>query len=153
MCFITAGMGGGTGTGAAPIIAQAAREMGIPDRRRGDQALPVRGLQAHASGRGGVEALQKVVTLIIIPNQKPVPGWPMKRPPSPKLSPWPMTCCIRRQGRGLTHGAAGSHQLDFADVRAVMDEMGKAMMGTGEASGENRAVQAARALVAEPAAG
>ena len=86
MCFITAGMGGGTGTGAAPIIAQAARELGVLTVGVVTKPFQFEGAKRMRQAEEGIEALQKVVdTLIIIP----------RRPPSPKPSPWPMTCCIK----------------------------------------------------------
>jgi len=121
MCFITAGMGGGTGTGAAPVIAKAAREMGVLTVGVVTKPFQFEGAKRMNQAEHGIEELQKVVdTLIIIPNQNLL----MVRP--------------------------GIINLDFADIRSVMDEMGKAMMGTGEGTGENRAIEAAEKAIANP---
>ncbi|MCC6007943.1 MAG: cell division protein FtsZ [Rhodobacteraceae bacterium] len=151
MCFITAGMGGGTGTGAAPIIAQAARELGVLTVGVVTKPFQFEGAKRMRQAEDGVEALQKVVdTLIIIPNQN------LFRLASEKTTfteAFAMADDVLYQGvKGVTDLMVkpGLINLDFADVRSVMDEMGKAMMGTGEASGEDRAVQAAEKAIANP---
>jgi cell division protein FtsZ len=151
MCFITAGMGGGTGTGSAPIIAQAARELGVLTVGVVTKPFQFEGARRMRQAEEGIEALQKVVdTLIIIPNQN------LFRIANEKTSftdAFAMADDVLYQGvKGVTDLMVrpGLINLDFADVRAVMDEMGKAMMGTGEASGEDRAVHAAEKAIANP---
>ncbi|MBW7057355.1 cell division protein FtsZ [Paracoccus bogoriensis] len=151
MCFITAGMGGGTGTGAAPIIAQAAREMGILTVGVVTKPFQFEGTKRMRQAEEGVEALQKVVdTLIIIPNQN---LFRLANEKTTFTEAFAMADDVLYQGvKGVTDLMVrpGLINLDFADVRAVMDEMGKAMMGTGEASGENRAQEAAERAIANP---
>ncbi|WP_424976990.1 cell division protein FtsZ [Leisingera sp. S232] len=151
MCFITAGMGGGTGTGAAPIIAQAARELGVLTVGVVTKPFQFEGLKRMRQAEAGVESLQKVVdTLIIIPNQNLFRLANEKTTFSEAFS---MADDVLYQGvKGVTDLMVrpGLINLDFADVRAVMDEMGKAMMGTGEGEGEDRAVQAAEKAIANP---
>ncbi len=151
MCFITAGMGGGTGTGAAPIIAQAARELGVLTVGVVTKPFHFEGAKRMRQAEEGVDALQRMVdTLIIIPNQN------LFRLASEKTTfteAFSMADDVLYQGvKGVTDLMVrpGLINLDFADVRAVMDEMGKAMMGTGEADGEERAVQAAEKAIANP---
>ncbi|WP_373353701.1 cell division protein FtsZ [Pseudoroseicyclus sp. CXY001] len=151
MCFITAGMGGGTGTGAAPIIAQAARELGVLTVGVVTKPFQFEGSKRMRQAEEGVEALQKVVdTLIIIPNQN------LFRIATEKTTfteAFSMADDVLYQGvKGVTDLMVrpGLINLDFADVRAVMDEMGKAMMGTGEAEGEDRAIIAAENAIANP---
>ncbi|MDO5620155.1 MAG: cell division protein FtsZ [Paracoccus sp. (in: a-proteobacteria)] len=151
MCFITAGMGGGTGTGAAPIIAQAAREMGILTVGVVTKPFSFEGTKRMRQADQGVEALQKVVdTLIIIPNQN---LFRLANEKTTFTEAFAMADDVLYQGvKGVTDLMVkpGLINLDFADVRSVMDEMGKAMMGTGEAGGDNRAIQAAEAAIANP---
>ncbi|CUX82428.1 MAG: cell division protein FtsZ [Roseibaca calidilacus] len=151
MCFITAGMGGGTGTGAAPIIAQAARELGVLTVGVVTKPFQFEGAKRMRQAEEGIEALQKVVdTLIIIPNQN---LFRLANERTTFTEAFAMADDVLYQGvKGVTDLMVrpGLINLDFADVRAVMDEMGKAMMGTGEASGEDRAVQAAEKAIANP---
>ncbi|MDP5305542.1 cell division protein FtsZ [Paracoccus spongiarum] len=151
MCFITAGMGGGTGTGAAPIIAQAAREMGILTVGVVTKPFQFEGSKRMRQAEEGVEALQKVVdTLIIIPNQN---LFRLANEKTTFTEAFAMADDVLYQGvKGVTDLMVrpGLINLDFADVRAVMDEMGKAMMGTGEAAGDNRAQEAAERAIANP---
>ncbi|WP_415393859.1 cell division protein FtsZ [Paracoccus sp. SJTW-4] len=151
MCFITAGMGGGTGTGAAPIIAQAAREMGILTVGVVTKPFQFEGTKRMRQAESGVEELQKVVdTLIIIPNQN---LFRIANEKTTFTEAFAMADDVLYQGvKGVTDLMVrpGLINLDFADVRAVMDEMGKAMMGTGEATGDNRAVEAAEKAIANP---
>ena len=151
MCFITAGMGGGTGTGAAPIIAQAARELGVLTVGVVTKPFQFEGNKRMKQAEDGIEALQKVVdTLIIIPNQN---LFRLANERTTFTEAFAMADDVLYQGvKGVTDLMVrpGLINLDFADVRAVMDEMGKAMMGTGEASGDNRAVQAAEKAIANP---
>ncbi len=151
MCFITAGMGGGTGTGAAPIIAQAARELGVLTVGVVTKPFSFEGNKRMRQAEEGIAALQKVVdTLIIIPNQN---LFRLANDRTTFAEAFGMADDVLYQGvKGVTDLMVrpGLINLDFADVRAVMDEMGKAMMGTGEASGENRARQAAEKAIANP---
>jgi cell division protein FtsZ len=151
MCFITAGMGGGTGTGAAPIIAQAARELGVLTVGVVTKPFQFEGNKRMRQAEEGIAALQKVVdTLIIIPNQN---LFRLANERTTFTEAFAMADDVLYQGvKGVTDLMVrpGLINLDFADVRAVMDEMGKAMMGTGEASGEDRAVQAAEKAIANP---
>ncbi|MEM6939892.1 MAG: cell division protein FtsZ [Pseudomonadota bacterium] len=151
MCFITAGMGGGTGTGAAPIIAQAARELGVLTVGVVTKPFQFEGAKRMRQAEDGVEALQRVVdTLIIIPNQN---LFRLANEKTTFTEAFSLADDVLYQGvKGVTDLMVrpGLINLDFADVRAVMDEMGKAMMGTGEAEGEERAVQAAEKAIANP---
>ena len=151
MCFITAGMGGGTGTGAAPIIAQAARELGVLTVGVVTKPFQFEGNKRMRQAEEGIAALQKVVdTLIIIPNQN---LFRLANERTTFTEAFAMADDVLYQGvKGVTDLMVrpGLINLDFADVRSVMDEMGKAMMGTGEASGEDRAVQAAEKAIANP---
>ena len=151
MCFITAGMGGGTGTGAAPIIAQAARELGVLTVGVVTKPFQFEGAKRMRQAEDGVEQLQKMVdTLIIIPNQN---LFRLANEKTTFTEAFSMADDVLYQGvKGVTDLMVrpGLINLDFADVRAVMDEMGKAMMGTGEAEGEDRAIQAAEKAIANP---
>ena len=151
MCFITAGMGGGTGTGAAPIIAQAARELGVLTVGVVTKPFQFEGNKRMRQAEEGIEALQKVVdTLIVIPNQN---LFRLANERTTFTEAFAMADDVLYQGvKGVTDLMVrpGLINLDFADVRAVMDEMGKAMMGTGEAQGDDRAVQAAEKAIANP---
>lgn len=151
MVFITAGMGGGTGTGAAPVIARAAREQGILTVGVVTKPFQFEGARRMRAAEEGIRELQKYVdTLIIIPNQN------LFRVANEKTSfadAFAMADEVLHSGvRGITDLMVmpGLINLDFADVRTVMDEMGKAMMGTGEASGEKRALEAAEAAISNP---
>ncbi|MEM6306441.1 MAG: cell division protein FtsZ, partial [Pseudomonadota bacterium] len=151
MCFITAGMGGGTGTGAAPIIAQAARELGVLTVGVVTKPFQFEGAKRMRQAEDGVDALQKVVdTLIIIPNQN---LFRLANENTTFTEAFSLADDVLYQGvKGVTDLMVrpGLINLDFADVRSVMDEMGKAMMGTGEAEGEDRAIQAADKAVSNP---
>ena len=151
MCFITAGMGGGTGTGAAPIIAQAARELGVLTVGVVTKPFQFEGAKRMRQADDGIEALQKVVdTLIIIPNQN---LFRLANEKTTFTEAFSLADDVLYQGvKGVTDLMVrpGLINLDFADVRAVMNEMGKAMMGTGEGDGEDRAVQAAERAIANP---
>jgi cell division protein FtsZ len=151
MCFVTAGMGGGTGTGAAPVIARAARELGILTVGVVTKPFQFEGVRRMRVADSGILELQKSVdTLIVIPNQN------LFRIANEKTT---FADAFAMADQVLYSGVAcitdlmvkeGLINLDFADVRAVMREMGKAMMGTGEATGEKRAILAAEAAIANP---
>jgi cell division protein FtsZ len=151
MAFITAGMGGGTGTGAAPVVAQIAREQGILTVGVVTKPFHFEGAHRMRLAESGIQELQQYVdTLIIIPNQN------LFRVANEKTTfadAFKMADEVLYSGvRGVTDLMVmpGLINLDFADIRAVMGEMGKAMMGTGEATGENRAIAAAEAAISNP---
>jgi cell division protein FtsZ len=151
MVFITAGMGGGTGTGAAPVIARMARERGVLTVGVVTKPFTFEGSRRAKAAEAGIAELQQYVdTLIVIPNQNLFrlanerTGW---------REAFKMADHVLYMGvRGVTDlmVAPGLVNLDFADIRTVMAEMGKAMMGTGEAEGENRAIRAAEAAISNP---
>lgn len=151
MVFITAGMGGGTGTGAAPVIARAAREMGILTVGVVTKPFQFEGARRMKLAEAGIQELHQAVdTLIVIPNQN------LFRVANEKTT---FAEAFSLADQVLYSGVAcitdlmvkeGLINLDFADVRSIMRGMGKAMMGTGEASGENRAITAAEAAIANP---
>ncbi|PWG03182.1 cell division protein FtsZ [Sphingosinicella humi] len=151
MCFIAAGMGGGTGTGAAPVIAKAARDKGILTVGVVTKPFAFEGTRRGRSADAGIEELQQHVdTLIVIPNQN---LFRIANPNTTFKEAFAMADEVLQQGvRGITDLMVmpGLINLDFADVRSVMGEMGKAMMGTGEASGDNRALEAAEQAIANP---
>jgi cell division protein FtsZ len=151
MAFITAGMGGGTGTGAAPVIARAAREHGILTVGVITKPFHFEGMHRMAIAESGIEELQQYVdTLIIIPNQN---LFRIANEKTTFADAFAMADQVLYSGvRGVTDLMVmpGLINLDFADIRAVMTEMGKAMMGTGEASGDNRAIDAAEAAISNP---
>jgi cell division protein FtsZ len=151
MCFIAAGMGGGTGTGAAPVIAKAARDKGILTVGVVTKPFSFEGSRRMRSADAGIEELQQHVdTLIVIPNQN---LFRIANPNTTFKEAFVMADEVLQQGvRGITDLMVmpGLINLDFADVRSVMGEMGKAMMGTGEAGGDNRAIEAAEQAIANP---
>ncbi len=151
MIFITAGMGGGTGTGAAPVIARAARERGILTVGVITKPFEFEGQRRMKQAEDGIEELQAYVdTLIVIPNQN---LFRLANERTTFADAFHMADAVLHQGVcGVTDLMIkpGQINLDFADIRAVMGEMGKAMMGTGEASGETRATQAAEAAINNP---
>jgi cell division protein FtsZ len=151
MVFITAGMGGGTGTGAAPVIARAARDLGILTVGVVTKPFHFEGVRRMKVADAGIGELQQSVdTLIVIPNQN------LFRVANEKTT---FADAFAMADQVLYSGVAcitdlmvkeGLINLDFADVRAIMRGMGKAMMGTGESSGEKRAIAAAEAAIANP---
>lgn len=151
MCFITAGMGGGTGTGAAPVIAQAAREQGILTVGVVTKPFQFEGARRMATADEGIRELQQYVdTLIIIPNQN---LFRIANEKTTFADAFMMADEVLHSGvRGITDLMVmpGLINLDFADVRTIMNEMGKAMMGTGEGESENRAIEAAEAAISNP---
>ncbi len=151
MCFLAAGMGGGTGTGAAPVIAKAARDRGILTVGVVTKPFAFEGARRSRSADSGIEELQQHVdTLIVIPNQN---LFRLANSETTFKEAFEMADEVLQQGvRGITDLMVmpGLINLDFADVRSVMGEMGKAMMGTGEASGDNRAIEAAEKAISNP---
>ncbi len=151
MCFIAAGMGGGTGTGAAPVIAKAARDRGILTVGVVTKPFSFEGARRGRAADAGIYELQQHVdTLIVIPNQN---LFRIANPNTTFKEAFMMADEVLQQGvRGITDLMVmpGLINLDFADVRSVMSEMGKAMMGTGEAFGDNRAIEAAEQAIANP---
>jgi cell division protein FtsZ len=151
MLFITAGMGGGTGTGAAPVIAKAAKERDILTVGVITKPFHFEGARRMRIAMAGIEDLQKHVdTLLIIPNQN---LFSIANERTTFHEAFAMADQVLHSGvRGITDLMVmpGLINLDFADVRTVMSEMGKAMMGTGEAEGDKRAIQAAEAAISNP---
>jgi cell division protein FtsZ len=151
MVFITAGMGGGTGTGAAPVIARAVREQGILTVGVVTKPFAFEGDKRMRIAMRGIEELQAYVdTLIIIPNQN---LFRVANDRTTFSQAFAMADDVLHSGvRGVTDLIVmpGLINLDFADIKTVMSEMGKAMMGTGEAEGEERALKAAEAAISNP---
>jgi cell division protein FtsZ len=151
MVFITAGMGGGTGTGGAPVIARIARESGILTVGVVTKPFHFEGSHRMRVAETGIEELQKFVdTLIIIPNQN---LFRVANERTTFADAFKMADDVLHSGvRGVTDLMVmpGLINLDFADIRTVMSEMGKAMMGTGEAEGDRRAIDAAEAAISNP---
>ena len=151
MVFITAGMGGGTGTGAAPIIAKCARDRGILTVGVVTKPFTFEGRHRMRLAEAGIAELQRYVdTLIVIPNQN---LFRVANERTTFADAFGMADQVLHSGvRSITDLMIlpGLINLDFADVRAVMSEMGKAMMGTGEAAGEDRALLAAQNAIANP---
>lgn len=151
MCFVTAGMGGGTGTGAAPVIAHAARQAGILTVAVVTKPFAFEGNRRMQAAEAGIERLRQCAdTVIVIPNQN------LFRIADAKTT---FADAFEMADRVLYSGVVcitdlivkeGLINLDFADVKSVMRDMGRAMMGTGEASGEGRARLAAEAAIANP---
>jgi len=151
MVFITAGMGGGTGTGAAPVIAKRARERGILTVGVVTKPFHFEGVHRMRLADSGLAELQRFVdTLIVIPNQN---LFKIANAKTTFADAFKMADDVLHSGvRGITDLMImpGLINLDFADIRTVMGEMGKAMMGTGEAQGEGRAIEAAEAAISNP---
>ena len=151
MCFIAAGMGGGTGTGAAPVIAEAARRKGVLTVGVVTKPFLFEGTRRMRAAEAGIEELQRHVdTLIVIPNQN---LFLVAKAETTFKEAFQLADEVLQQGvRSITDLMVmpGLINLDFADVRSVMSEMGKAMMGTGEGEGENRALEAAERAIANP---
>ena len=151
MVFIAAGMGGGTGTGAAPVIAEAARRKGVLTVGVVTKPFLFEGTRRMRAAEAGIDELQKHVdTLIVIPNQN---LFLIAKAETTFKEAFQLADEVLQQGvRSITDLMVmpGLINLDFADVRSVMSEMGKAMMGTGEGEGENRALDAAEHAIANP---
>ena len=151
MVFITAGMGGGTGTGAAPVVAQVAKEMGILTVAVVTKPFPFEGGKRLKIADAGIDELgQHVDSLITIPNEKllAVLGKQMSLLNAFKAANDVLLGAVQGIAELITR--EGMINVDFADVRTVMSEMGMAMMGTGQATGENRAIEAAKHAVSSP---
>jgi cell division protein FtsZ len=151
MCFIAAGMGGGTGTGAAPVIAKAARDKGILTVGVCTKPFAFEGSRRARSAEAGLSELQQHVdTLIVIPNQN---LFRVASPATTFKAAFDLADEVLQQGvRGITDLMVmpGMINLDFADIRTIMAGMGRAMMGTGEATGEDRAIRAAEQAISNP---
>jgi cell division protein FtsZ len=151
MVFVTAGMGGGTGTGAAPVIAAAAREQGILTIGVVTKPFHFEGRRRMQAAEQGITELEKVVdTLIVIPNQN---LFKIANEKTTFADAFKMADDVLHMGvRGVTDLMVmpGLINLDFADIRTVMGEMGKAMMGTGEAEGPDRSRVAAESAISNP---
>lgn len=151
MVFITAGMGGGTGTGAAPVIARAAREQGILTVGVVTKPFHFEGVHRMRLAEAGIDEMQQYVdTLIVVPNQN---LFRIANEHTTFMDAFKTADNVLYQGvRGITDliMMPGMINLDFADIRTVMSEMGKAMMGTGEADGAERAIRAAEAAISNP---
>ncbi|KXJ43466.1 MAG: cell division protein FtsZ [Alcanivorax sp. Nap_24] len=151
MVFVTAGMGGGTGTGAAPVVAEVAKELGILTVAVVTKPFPFEGKKRMRSAQEGIEALKEHVhSLITIPNEK------LQSVLGGSTTLLDAFKAANEVLQGAVKGIAdlivrpGMINVDFADVRTVMSEMGTAMMGTGVASGDNRAAEAAQAAISSP---
>jgi len=151
MAFVAAGMGGGTGTGAAPVIAQALRDSGILTIGVVTKPFQFEGTRRMRTADSGIDELQHFVdTLIVIPNQN---LFRLANEKTTFADAFAMADNVLHSGvRGITDLMVmpGLINLDFADVKTVMGEMGKAMMGTGEAEGDKRAVDAAESAISNP---
>ncbi|MGB3738944.1 MAG: cell division protein FtsZ [Pontixanthobacter sp.] len=151
MCFIAAGMGGGTGTGAAAVIAEAARRKGVLTVGVVTKPFLFEGTRRMRAAEAGIAELQRHVdTLIVIPNQN---LFLIAQADTTFKEAFQLADEVLQQGvRSITDLMVmpGLINLDFADVKSVMEEMGKAMMGTGEGEGENRALEAAERAIANP---
>ena len=151
MVFVTAGMGGGTGTGAAPIVAQVAKELGILTVAVVTKPFTFEGKKRMQSAERGIASLRdKVDTLIVIPNDRLLQNAERK---TSMIEAFTMSDEILRQGvQGISDliTGIGLVNLDFADVKTIMYDTGMAHMGVGRASGENRAEEAAKAAINSP---
>ncbi|WP_240375185.1 cell division protein FtsZ [Bacillus piscicola] len=151
MVFITAGMGGGTGTGAAPVIAEAAKEIGALTVGVVTRPFTFEGRKRSTQAAAGIAALkEKVDTLIVIPNDRLLE---IVDKSTPMLEAFREADNVLRQGvQGISDLIAvpGLINLDFADVKTIMSEKGSALMGIGIATGENRAAEAAKKAISSP---
>ncbi|MDF1506671.1 cell division protein FtsZ [Robertmurraya sp. DFI.2.37] len=151
MVFVTAGMGGGTGTGAAPVIAQIARELGALTVGVVTRPFTFEGRKRSNQAAGGIQAMKEAVdTLIVIPNDRLLE---IVDKSTPMLEAFREADNVLRQGvQGISDLIAtpGLINLDFADVKTIMSNKGSALMGIGVASGENRATEAAKKAISSP---
>ncbi|HAU06273.1 MAG TPA: cell division protein FtsZ [Gammaproteobacteria bacterium] len=151
MVFITAGMGGGTGTGGAPVVAQVAKEMGILTVAVVTKPFPFEGKKRASIAKSGLDELSQYVdSLIIIPNEKLLQVLGKDRPLTDAFKEANNVLLGAVQGIAELITREGMINVDFADVRTVMSEMGMAMMGTGKATGDNRAEEAAQHAISSP---
>lgn len=151
MVFVTAGMGGGTGTGAAPVVAEIAKEMGVLTVAVVTKPFPFEGKKRMSSAQTGIEELKEQVhSLITIPNEKlqSVLGGSTSLLDAFKAANEVLQGAVKGIADLIVH--PGMINVDFADVRTVMSELGTAMMGTGTATGDGRAAEAAEAAVCSP---
>ncbi|HSG26879.1 MAG TPA: cell division protein FtsZ, partial [Candidatus Krumholzibacterium sp.] len=151
MVFVTAGMGGGTGTGASPVVARIAREMGALTVGIITRPFSFEGKRREKQGLDGIEALKKEVdTLIVIQNDRLLSLVPAETPLAEAFSKADEVLHHATKGISDLIMTPGLINLDFADVRSIMSGMGDALMGTGTAEGDNRAVEAARIALSSP---
>jgi cell division protein FtsZ len=151
MVFVTAGMGGGTGTGAAPVIAQVARDMGALTVGVVTKPFAFEGLQRKKKANSGIEALAKAVdALIIIPNDRLVALAGMKMTMRESFSMVDNVCLNAVRGISDLVMVPGLINVDFADVRTIMTGMGRALMGSGRGTGDKRAIEAAEMAINSP---
>jgi cell division protein FtsZ len=151
MVFVTAGMGGGTGTGAAPVIAQVARDMGALTVGVVTKPFAFEGLQRKKKANSGIEALAKAVdALIIIPNYRLVALAGMKMTMRESFSMVDNVCLNAVRGISDLVMVPGLINVDFADVRTIMTGMGRALMGSGRGTGDKRAIEAAEMAINSP---
>jgi cell division protein FtsZ len=151
MVFVTAGMGGGTGTGAAPVIAQVARDMGALTVGVVTKPFAFEGLQRKKKANSGIEALAKAVdALIVIPNDRLVALAGMKMTMRESFSMVDNVCLNAVRGISDLVMVPGLINVDFADVRTIMTGMGRALMGSGRGAGDKRAIEAAEMAINSP---
>jgi cell division protein FtsZ len=151
MVFVTAGMGGGTGTGAAPVIAQVARDMGSLTVGVVTKPFTFEGLQRKKKANSGIEALSKAVdALIVIPNDRLVSLAGMKMTMRESFSMVDNVCLNAVRGISDLVMVPGLINVDFADVRTIMTGMGRALMGSGRGAGDKRAIEAAEMAINSP---
>lgn len=151
MVFVTAGMGGGTGTGAAPVVAKIAKEMGALTVGVVTRPFSFEGRKRQTQAAAGVEAMKAAVdTLIVIPNDRLLD---IVDKSTPMMEAFKEADNVLRQGvQGISDliAVSGEVNLDFADVKTIMSNQGSALMGIGVSSGENRAVEAAKKAISSP---
>ena len=151
MVFVTAGMGGGTGTGAAPVVAKIAKEMGALTVGVVTRPFGFEGRKRQTQAAAGVEAMKAAVdTLIVIPNDRLLD---IVDKSTPMMEAFKEADNVLRQGvQGISDliAVSGEVNLDFADVKTIMSNQGSALMGIGVSSGENRAVEAAKKAISSP---
>jgi cell division protein FtsZ len=151
MVFVTAGMGGGTGTGAAPVIAQLARDLGALTVGVVTKPFAFEGSQRKKKAAGGISELAKAVdALIVIPNDRLILLAGMKMPLKDAFAMVDNVCLNAVRGISDLVTVPGLINVDFADVRTIMTGMGKALMGTGRGTGEKRAIEAAQQAISSP---
>src|SRR3954463_3194774 len=151
MVFVTAGMGGGTGTGAAPVIAQIARDLGALTVGVVTKPFAFEGSQRKKKASGGINELAKAVdALIVIPNDRLISLAGLKMTLKDAFAMVDNVCLNAVRGISDLVTVPGLINVDFADVRTIMTGMGKALMGTGRGSGDKRAIEAAQQAISSP---